>query len=440
MSSAREPDYQERQYGDSESYADKLARLRFEMHNVASLAESRRANRSGLKRRRKERAELESLRRATARWAAELDFLREELDESAAAAPESGERERLEGELRQKESELRALRGSAAERDLALQREHAVELQREREKNRELEQRLEAAESGSRCEEEIREIKRSSQERERDLRRTHAERLQSTEQEAQRRLTALQEQREADNRTLIERHAEERASRDEQLHSLKLRREAEARAYGERLEELAREKSKERASLEEAVAKLREKHEAERCRLQERIEELEELLQEQEAITVELLGELGYAGDSSSRQPSAATEIEAANGSTQDVRRAVASLRQLAEPGNRLRAGLALFNETEHLRVVSAVCKSLGEPEIYAALQDHGGFNSPTLTFIWPSMGWRRYVTEPEEAVPEPRVYLAGSGEDTTGAPVEGMQPNARLDAEGRLVLGVRPL
>ena len=437
MSSAREPDYKERP-DSGESPADRLARLRLEVRNVARLAESRGANRSSFRRRRRERAELEALRRAVSRWAAELDLLHEE---HAAIASESGERERLENELRQKESELRALRGSAAERDLTLQREHATELQREREKNRELQQRLEAAESGGRREEEIREIKRASHERERELHRTHAERLRATEQEAQRRVSALQAQREADNRTLIQRHAEERATRDEQLHSLKLRRDAEARAYGERIEELAHDRTSERTSLEEAVAKLREKHEAERSRLQERIDELEELLREQEEITVELLEDLGYTRDSALPRPSSATEIEVSrDGSPEDVRRALHGLRQLSEPGNRLRAGLSLFNETEHLRVVGAICKSLGEPRIYAALQDHGGLYSPTLTFVWPTMGWRRYVTEPEESVPEPRVYLAGSGEDSAEAPVDGMQPNARLDAEGRLALGVRPL
>lgn len=436
MSSAREPDHHERP-DSGKSPADRLARLRLEVRNVARLAESRGANRSGLRRRRS-RAELESLRRAVSRWVAELDLLHEE---NATTTSESGERERLENELRQKESELRALRGSAAERDLALQREHAAELQREREKNRELQKKLEVSESGSRREEEMREIKRASQERERELHRTHAERLRATEQEAQRRVSALQAQREADNRTLIERHAEERATRDEQLHSLKLRRDAEARAYGERIEELAHDRTSERTSLEEAVAKLREKHEAERSRLQERIDELEELLREQEEITVELLQELGYTRDPAApRKPSDKTEIEVSRGSPEEVRRALSGLRQLSEPGNRLRAGLSLFNETEHLRVVGAICKSLGEPRIYAALQEHGGLHSPTLVFVWPAMGWRRYVTEPEESVPEPRVYLAGSGEDSAEAPVDSMQPNARLDAEGRLALGVRPL
>lgn len=436
MSSARESDHHERP-DSGKSPADRLARLRLEVRNVARLAESRGANRSGLRRRRS-RAELESLRRAVSRWVAELDLLHEE---NATTASESGERERLENELRQKESELRALRGSAADRDLTLQREHAAELQREREKNRELQKKLEVSESGGRREDEIREIKRASQERERELHRTHAERLRATEQEAERRVSALQAQREADNRTLIERHAEERATRDEQLHSLKLRRDAEARAYGERIEDLAHDRTSERTSLEEAVAKLREKHEAERSRLQERIDELEELLREQEEITVELLGELGYTRDPAApRKPSDKTEIEVSRGSPEEVRRALSGLRQLSEPGNRLRAGLSLFNETEHLRVVGAICKSLGEPRIYAALQEHGGLHSPTLVFVWPAMGWRRYVTEPEESVPEPRVYLAGSGEDSAAAPVDSMQPNARLDAEGRLALGVRPL
>ena len=277
-------------------------------------------------------------------------------------------------------------------------------------------------------------------ERERELHRTYAERLHAAEQEAQRRVAALQDQREADNRTLLQRQADERASKDEQLHSLKLRREAESKAYGERLEGLARQRTTERTSLEEAVAKLREKHEAERSRLQERVTELEESLEEQEAITIELLQELGYTRRPGSQESSSGTEIESANGHHEDVRRAVAGLRQLAEPANRLRAGLALFNETEHLPVVGAIRKSLGEPEIYAALQDHGGLDSPTITFVWPHMGWRRYVTDPEQSTSAPRAYLAGHGADPAEARIDGMQPNARLDAEGKLALGVLPL
>lgn len=389
-----------------------------------------------LGRRRHERAELEALKRGAARWETELERLRHE---------QGAREEALERELEQREAELKALRGSAADRELGLQREHASELQRERERARDLERRLAEAESGREANREIREVKRHSHERERELRRTHAERLSELQREAGQRLSALQAQREADNRTLAQDHAAERARLREELESLRLRRDAESRVYGERLEELARERAGERVSLEESVAKLRERHEAERARLEDRVIELEELLTEQESITVELLEELGYARgaaerDETGRRTEELEVFQHAGGPAEGVRRALDGLRRTTEPGARLRAGLEFFNETEHLKVVGAVCKSLGEPAVHAAIRPHSGeVESPVITFVWPGLGWRRYVSEPGESAAEPRVYLIGSGEDPAAVhPGEG--PNARLDAGGRLALGVRPL
>lgn len=296
----------------------------------------------------------------------------------------------------------------------------------------------------------MRQVKRRAYERERELQRAHAEKLSETESASERRISALRAQREADNRSLIDRHAAEKARRDQELESLRLRRLSEARAYGGRIEELARERAGERTSLEEAVAKLREKHEAERARLQERVESLEEALEEQESITVGLLGELGYiqrpAGLAAPpKDRSSGSELEVASDSVSGngkgkIDRALRELRGVAASGNLLRESLALFNATEHAKVVEAISKSLGEPEVYAVLESRGESvpaRTPAITLVWPGVGWRRYVSEPRSTA-EPLVYLAGQGDDEPESPLPS--PNARLDGRGLLSLGLRPL
>lgn len=53
-------------------------------------------------------------------------------------------------------------------------------------------------------------------------------------------------------------------------------------------------------------------------------------------------------------------------------------------------------------------------------------------------MGWRRYVSDPTEGVEEPRVYLIGTGDSPEDLKPPENQPNARVDAQGRLMLGVQ--
>jgi len=60
----------------------------------------------------------------------------------------------------------------------------------------------------------------------------------------------------------------------------------------------------------------------------------------------------------------------------------------------------------------------------------------PVITFIWEEMAWRRYVSDPTEGVEEPRVYLIGTGDDPEE--IKRPEPNARMDARGRLILGVQ--
>lgn len=438
-------------------HADGLARLGAEIGQEARHEPSGGYGaallRVGGRGRRRERAELEALRRAVRRWNGELERLRngyEEVRASRAEAPAASEREeRLGRALAEREAELRALRGAAADRELDLQREHGSEARRQREEISALKQRLEEAESGPDTvrDEELREVKRLAYQRERELRRTQAEKLSETERDAERRISALRAQREADNRSLVERHADEKARRDEELESLGLRRLSEARVYSGRIEELARERAEERTSLEEAVAKLREKHEAERSRLQDRVNSLEEALEEQEAITVGLLGELGYVQRTErppglSQSPRLTGELEATDRNEPGARiqEALRELRGIAAPANLLREGLALFNGTEHVKVVGAISKSLGEPEVYASLEAHdGAVGTPVVAFVWPGLGWRRYVSEPRSDT-EPQVYLTGYGEDDGRALLPGSVPNARLDGRGLLSLGVRPL
>jgi hypothetical protein len=121
----------------------------------------------------------------------------------------------------------------------------------------------------------------------------------------------------------------------------------------------------------------------------------------------------------------------------EDLENALAALAQVSNPEHRLRAGLDLFNASEHTRTVASISKSLGLPSVHAGV-DTGLGGKPVLTFIWGDMDWRRYIADPTEGVEEPRVYLVGTGGEPAEIRRSGWQPNARMDAKGRLMLGVR--
>lgn len=53
-------------------------------------------------------------------------------------------------------------------------------------------------------------------------------------------------------------------------------------------------------------------------------------------------------------------------------------------------------------------------------------------------MDWHSYVADPTEGVKEPRVYLVGTGNEPEDIRRGGWHPNARMDARGRLMLGVQ--
>ena len=432
-------------------------------------------------------AELEAVRREGEERAEELEASRDEEIRRRGAEERAGHEERHE-------AALQALKSAAAGRELDLQRDYqaVVETQQaEIESLRaELESRKLQVEEARK--EERRQVKALADGRERELRRSQATRLAEAQQAADRRLAALQGQREADNRALRARHAEEMAAArteherslaaederrrsetwalEERLREAEIRRETELRAYGARLKELeaGRLSEKEEADRahEEATARL----EAELCARDDRISSLQEALQEKarpdDATPDRTEPEPTPAPTDENQnlaagQPShgEAQEMEARRilaeeriadlearlvEATEEARRnaeerdaAQARLRRLSEPERRLREALALFNESEHARAVASISRSFGLPKVHAGLEG-GASGKPTLTLLWGDVAWRRYVSDPTEGVPDPRVYLAGTGDDPSEVAQPEREPNARMDARGRLTLGVQ--
>ncbi len=107
---------------------------------------------------------------------------------------------------------------------------------------------------------------------------------------------------------------------------------------------------------------------------------------------------------------------------------------RLAEPANRLRAGIDLFNDSDQRRSMNSLSRTLGQPEVHVAL-DEGEEPPVLLTFTWQGVTWQTYAADPGLAVEEPRVYLKDAGEDLSG--VDHQPPNARVGPGGRVVLGL---
>ena len=116
---------------------------------------------------------------------------------------------------------------------------------------------------------------------------------------------------------------------------------------------------------------------------------------------------------------------------------ALESLERLSEPERRLRDGISLFNASEHASAVASISKALGLPRVHAGLHGEAP-GKPVLTFAWGDMAWRRYVSDPTEGVEEPRVYLTGTGDEPSEIEGPDWQPNARMDAQGKLMLGIQ--
>jgi chromosome segregation ATPase len=107
---------------------------------------------------------------------------------------------------------------------------------------------------------------------------------------------------------------------------------------------------------------------------------------------------------------------------------------RLADPANRLRAGIDLFNESEQRHSMNALSRTLGQPEVHVELGE--GDEPPViLAFTWQGFTWQTYSSDPGPDVEEPRVYLKSAGEDLSG--VARKPPNARVGPGNWVVLGL---
>ncbi|CAN5745337.1 hypothetical protein BH23ACT11_BH23ACT11_10880 [soil metagenome] len=168
--------------------------------------------------------------------------------------------------------------------------------------------------------------------------------------------------------------------------------------------------------------------EEERDGLQRRVQELEGDLRREREMRQEL-------EDAYEERVSESEQLRADVGELRSKLDEEYELRnRLAEPENRLRAGVELFNDSEHRSAISSLSRSMGQPEVHVAL-DEGEEPPAILNFIWQGITWQTYAANPGLAVEEPRIYLASSGEDLSG--VEGERPNAHVGAGGRIILGV---
>ena len=215
------------------------------------------------------------------------------------------------------------------------------------------------------------------------------------------------------------------------------------------LEEEARGRRRRRESLEREVARLRrelERKDGEIARrdylLERRAEEIEVLSEESEDLAARKEGALG---DALRRIEGLERDLEEREHKIAELRTTVEELRadleaeyelreRLAEPANRLRAGIDLFNGSEQRRSMNSLSRTLGQPEVYVDLDD--GHEPPVLlTFTWQGVTRQSYAANPGLAVEDPRVYLKDAGENLSG--VDRRPPNARVGPGGRVLLGL---
>ncbi len=161
--------------------------------------------------------------------------------------------------------------------------------------------------------------------------------------------------------------------------------------------------------------------EEERDLLQRLVQELEDNLQRESGRRAELERALG-------EREAEVKELREKLEEEYELRR------RMSEPQNRLRGGIELFNESDHRDAVNTLSRSMGQPEVHAALEE-GEEPAVILNFTWQGITWQTYAANPGLAVEEPRVYLQSSGEDLSG--FERERPNAHVGAGGRVFLGV---
>ncbi len=179
-----------------------------------------------------------------------------------------------------------------------------------------------------------------------------------------------------------------------------------------------------RESLEERAGALSE----ERDRLAEKVRELEEEVRRHQQRRDALEREAGNRDVEAAELQATINELRERLEEEYELRRS------LAEPENRLRAGIELFNESEHRNSVNSLSRSMGQPEVHVALEE-GEEPAAVLNFTWQGITWQTYASNPGLAVEEPRVYLRNSGENLSG--VDRESPNAHIGPGGRLYLGV---
>ncbi len=215
------------------------------------------------------------------------------------------------------------------------------------------------------------------------------------------------------------------------------------------LEEEARGRRRRREGLDRQVARLQrelERKDGEVSRrdylLDRRAEEIEVLKEESEELAARKEGALeaalrrieGLERDLEEREHKI-VELSATVEELRGDLEAEYMLRErLAEPANRLRAGIDLFNDSELRRSMYALSRTLGQPEVHVDLDD-GEQPAVLLTFTWQGVTWQTYAANPGLAVEEPRVYLKGAGEDLSG--VDRQPSNARIGPGGRVSLGL---
>ena len=348
--------------------------------------------------------------------------------------------------------------------------------------------------------EDLKEVKRHAEVRERELRRAQAARLEEEKEAAERRIATLKAQSEADVSTLREQHTEELAKvrrnledrlaaeeerrrsqvadLEEKLEGLRVRRESESRLYGERLAELEYGRLADKKAVEEDLERRLAEAEEERSYLELRIAELQDTLEESGTVEAELREALeatrtrgnedrqqedeqdeewpvddGFqehleeeadaarllaeerAADLETRLREAEEENRRRS---EELKKVLEELRKVSNPEQLIRAGISLFNASEHTRTVASVSKALGLPKVHVAPGDGSdSFSKPVIAFVWGDVAWRRYVSDPTEGIEEPRVYLIGTG-DAPPSDLCHHEANARMDAEGRLILGVQ--
>jgi ribonucrease Y len=215
------------------------------------------------------------------------------------------------------------------------------------------------------------------------------------------------------------------------------------------LEEEARGRRRRRESLERQVTRLQrelERKEGEMARrdylLDRRAEEIEVVNQESEELAARKEGALE---DALRRIEGLERDLEEREHKITELRATIEELRadleaeyelreRLAEPANRLRAGIDLFNDSDQRRSMNSLSRTLGQPEVHVDLDD--GDEPPVLlTFTWQGVTWQTYAANPGLAVEDPRVYLKSAGEDLSG--VDREPPNARVGPGGRVLLGL---